>query len=95
MAANHRLKTSDFRGSAGSKSMPDFAPPIGGPANANLSSIAFARKVTSSRVRPECIRVPPPAAPPFRLLITSQPRADVSESFHSNTISGRVLKKLS
>lgn len=68
--------------------MPLFAPPMAGPATLNLISITFAKEVTSSLLRPFRIRVPPPAAPPLRELITIQPSASVSESCHSKMTSG-------
>ena len=68
--------------------MPLLAPPIWGPLTVNLISIVLARDTTSLRSSPFRIRVPPPAAPPRRLLMTTHPRASVSASFHSKTISG-------
>src|SRR5690606_16382322 len=76
--------------SSGSKLIPDFAPPMGGPDTVNLISIVFARDSTSRLSRPARMRVPPPAAPPRRELITTHPSASVSGSFHSKTISGRL-----
>src|SRR6516164_1231275 len=75
--------------------MPDFAPPIGGPEIVNFTSIVFASDSTSRRSRPLRIRVPPPAAPPRSELITVQPRAPVSASVHSKTISGVLCSNFS
>ena len=75
--------------------MPDFAPPIGGPATVNLISMVLARDSTSLLSNPIRIRVPPPAAPPRSELITTQPLASVSESFHSKTISGCLFSNFS
>src|SRR6185503_12788996 len=87
-AAYQRRSTPSLRGSAGSKLMPDLAPPIGGPQTENLISMVFARESTSFMFRPFLMRVPPPAAPPRNELITTQPSASVSGSFQENTISG-------
>src|SRR5882757_8121869 len=62
-----------------------------GPETVNFISIVLARDSTSRLSRPLRIRVPPPAAPPRNELITTQPSASVSESFHSKTISGRLF----
>ena len=70
------------------KLIPDFAPPIDGPDTVNLTSIVFANESTSFMSKPFLIRVPPPAAPPLRELITAQPSASVSGSFQLKTISG-------
>ena len=94
-AAYHLLRTPSFRGSFGSKLIPDLAPPIGGPATVNLTSIVFASDSTSRLSNPFRMRVPPPAAPPLRELITTHPSASVSESFHSKTISGRLFSNFS
>ncbi len=74
--------------------MPDFAPPIAGPATVNFTSIVFASDSTSRLSSPKRILVPPPAAPPLRLLITTHPLASVSESCHSKTISGVLFSNL-
>src|SRR4051794_19802969 len=71
--------------------MPDLAPPMAGPDTVNFTSMVLARDSTSRRSRPTRIRVPPPAAPPRRELITTQPLASVSLSFHSNTISADLV----
>ena len=83
-----RCKTPFFLGSFGSKLIPDFAPPIAGPETENLTSIVLANESTSFISKPFLIRVPPPAAPPLRELITVHPSASVSESFQLKTISG-------
>ena len=67
-----------LRGSAGSKLIPDFSPPIAGPDTENFTSIVFAKESTSFWSKPILIRVPPPAAPPRKELITVQPSASVS-----------------
>src|SRR5690554_1064417 len=68
--------------------MPLLAPPIWGPDTVNLISMVLAKDTTSLLSSPSRIRVPPPAAPPRRELITTQPTASVWGSCHSNTISG-------
>ena len=78
-----------------SKLMPDFAPPIAGPQTVNFTSMVLARDKTSYFVKPFLILVPPPAAPPRKELITTQPIASVSESCHSKTISGDLASYLS
>src|SRR5690606_37555070 len=93
-ALNHLLKTSSFLGSFGSKLIPDFAPPMAGPATENFTSIVLASESTSFISNPFRIRVPPPAAPPRRELITVQPSASVSGSFQLNTISGALFSNL-
>src|SRR5690606_34035833 len=70
------------------KFIPDFAPPIAGPATVNLTSIVFASESTSLTSSPLRMRVPPPAAPPRSEFITVQPSASVSGSFQWITISG-------
>ena len=86
----HLSRTPFLRGSAGSKLIPDFAPPIAGPDTENLTSIVLANESTSFMSKPLRIRVPPPAAPPLNELITVQPSASVSGSFQLNTISGSL-----
>ncbi|OQA06507.1 MAG: hypothetical protein BWY67_01939 [Bacteroidetes bacterium ADurb.Bin397] len=88
-ALNQRSNTPRFRGSDGSKFIPDLAPPICGPETVNFTSIVLASDVTSCLSSPFRILVPPPAAPPRSEFITIQPSASVSASFHSKTISGR------
>src|SRR5688572_30923085 len=90
-AAYQRCNTPALRGSLGSKLIPDFAPPMAGPDTVNFTSIVLANDSTSRLSRPARIRVPPPAAPPRKELITTQPSASVSESFHSKTISGLLF----
>ena len=68
--------------------MPDFAPPMAGPETVNFTSIVLAKDSTSRLSNPLRMRVPPPAAPPLKELITTQPSASVNVSFHSNTTSG-------
>src|SRR2546427_1942483 len=73
--------------------MPDLAPPMAGPLTLNLTSMVLASDSTSRRSRPLRMRVPPPAAPPRSELMTTQPRAGVSASCHSKTISGALFSK--
>ena len=84
----HLSSTPFLRGSFGSKLIPDFAPPIAGPETVNFTSIVLANESTSFLSRPLRIRVPPPAAPPRKEFMTTQPSASVSGSFQWNTISG-------
>jgi len=73
--------------------MPDLAPPMLGPDTVNLISTVLASETTSPRSNPFRMRVPPPAAPPRRELMTTHPSAPVSESFHSKTNSGCLISK--
>src|SRR6185295_6781718 len=63
------------------------------PDTVNLTSIVLASDSTSRRSSPLRMRVPPPAAPPRSELMTTQPLAGVSVSFHSKTIWGAFDSK--